>query len=59
MPPDRGPPTGTPRWVKLFAIVAAALVVLAAAAMLTGLGGSHGPWRHLPSVDVGAGASRR
>ncbi len=37
--------TGTPRWVKVFAIVGAALVLLAAVLLLLG-GGEHGPGRH-------------
>lgn len=45
---------GTPRWVKVFAIIAAVLVVLVAIVLITGLGGNHGPWRHMPSSEIQA-----
>ena len=35
--------TGTPRWVKVFAIVGVVLVVLVVVALLAG----HGPGRHM------------
>jgi hypothetical protein len=38
-----------PRWVKVFLIVAAVLVVLLVAGMLIG-GRQHGPGRHLDST---------
>ena len=41
----RGSASGVPRWVKVFLLVAAAIVVLGVAAMLL-VGGSHGPGRH-------------
>ncbi len=45
--PDRESRTGTPRWVKVSAIVALVLVVLAVAILLFGGGpGGHGPARH-------------
>ena len=37
----------TPRWVKVFGLVAVALVVLVLVAALVGVG-EHGPGRHLP-----------
>ena len=37
------PPAGTPRWVKVFGIVALAVVVLVVILMLMG---GHGPGRH-------------
>lgn len=40
--PDRG--EGMPRWVKVFGIIVALLVVLVAAMIL--LSGGHGPGRH-------------
>ncbi|TIP87842.1 MAG: hypothetical protein E5X63_07870 [Mesorhizobium sp.] len=40
-PPDY---PGTPRWVKISGII----VVLVIAALFTGVGGPHGPGRHLP-----------
>jgi hypothetical protein len=43
-----------PRWVKVFLIIAAALVVLMVAVMLVS-GGEHGPGRHLsPSGWTGS-----
>ncbi|WP_292211552.1 hypothetical protein [Mesorhizobium sp.] len=44
-PPDY---PGTPRWVKVSGII----VVLVIAALFTGVGGPHGPGRHLPSSSV-------
>ena len=37
----------TPGWVKWFGIAAAVVVVLLVVAMAGGLGGSHGPGRHM------------
>jgi hypothetical protein len=51
--PDRGSTTGTPRWVKVFGIIALVLVLLFVALLLTGRGGGHGPGRHAPSGDAG------
>jgi hypothetical protein len=56
-PADAGGPSGResprsavvmPRWVKVFLIIAAVLVVLMVAVMLVS-GGQHGPGRHLSS----------
>ena len=44
--PDRGSTTGTPRWVKVFGIIALVAVVLFLVVMLIG-GGEHGPGRHM------------
>ena len=41
-----GSTTGTPRWVKVSAIVALVLVVLVVVMLLVGGPGSHGPGRH-------------
>jgi ABC-type transporter Mla subunit MlaD len=38
--------TGTPRWVKVFGIIALVLVVLVVVMLVTGRGG-HGPGRHM------------
>lgn len=38
----------TPGWVKATVAVAITVIVLIAIIMATGLGGSHGPGRHLP-----------
>lgn len=45
--PSRGSITGTPRWVKVFAIIAIVLVLLVGFVLFTGVGGPHGPGRHL------------
>jgi len=45
-----GSPAGTPRWVKMWGVIAIVVGVLVVL-MLTGLigGGGHGPGHHLPS----------
>jgi hypothetical protein len=45
--PDRESSTGTPRWVKVFGVIAFVVVVLFVVVMLIG-GGEHGPGRHTP-----------
>jgi len=47
---DRRP--GTPRWVKVFGIIALAAVVLVVILLLAG--GNHGPSRHSSSGDGAA-----
>ena len=42
-------PPGTPRWVKVFAIIALVLVLLVAIMMLTD--GEHSPGRHIPPIE--------
>jgi hypothetical protein len=54
--PDRGATTGTPRWVKVFGIIAIVLVLLFVILLLTGRG--HGPARHLSSGDPPASHAR-
>ena len=44
-------PAGTPRWVKVFGIIALVVIVLIAVMFVTGRGGGHGPGRHAPSAD--------
>jgi hypothetical protein len=41
---------GTPRWVKVFGIIALILVVLIVVMLIAGRGG-HGPGRHAPGSD--------
>jgi hypothetical protein len=53
--PDRGSTTGAPRWVKVFGIIALVVVLLFVIVAITGIGGRHGPGRHIPSAG-GAGA---
>lgn len=51
---DRAQPTRLPRWVKVFLIVAVALVLLAVGVALV-VGGEHGPGRHqAQSTTIGA-----
>ena len=42
--PGRGSTAGTPRWVKVFGIIAVALALLFVVLLLAG----HGPGRHMP-----------
>lgn len=46
---NRPPYPGTPRWVKVFGIIAILLIVLVAISLATG----HGPRRHTPSAGSG------
>jgi hypothetical protein len=39
--------------VKVFGIVVVVLVLLAGIIMFTGIGGQHGPGRHMPSGEAG------
>jgi hypothetical protein len=45
---NRPPYPGTPRWVKMFGIIAIVLVLLMAMMLLSG----HGPGRHTSSGDA-------
>ncbi len=45
--------SGTPRWVKLFGVIALVVVVLFAILLLSGRGGDHGPRRHTQPVGIG------
>ena len=47
------PPYSTPRWVKILGIIALVLILLFGVMLLTGVGGEHGPGRHMPSGDAG------
>lgn len=44
----------TPRWVKVLGIIIIALILLVAVALVTGIGGPHGPGRHVPPGDTGS-----
>ncbi|MBA3376067.1 MAG: hypothetical protein H0U00_09700 [Actinobacteria bacterium] len=52
----RASTTRTPRWVKVFAVIALVLIVLFVVATLTGRGG-HGPGRHTLSGEAGGSIS--
>jgi hypothetical protein len=43
-PHSDGSPAGTPRWVKVFGVIAAVMVVVFIVLLL--FGGGHGPGRH-------------
>ncbi len=47
--PDHESPPRTPHWVKVIGIIAVILILLIFIAFVTGLGGSHGPGRHILS----------
>jgi ABC-type transporter Mla subunit MlaD len=53
-PPDLGhareSTTGTPRWVKVFALIALVVILLFVILLITGRGGDHGPGRHTAGV---------
>ena len=52
MPEKEAQTAGTPRWVKVFAIVALLVVVLVVVLVLTGRGGSHSPRRHIAPAET-------
>lgn len=47
---DLPPYPGAPRWVKVAGIIAIILILLAAILVFTGIGGPHGPGRHLSAA---------
>ncbi len=49
----RGSTYSTPRWVKVFGIIVIVLVLLVVVALVTGVGGPHGPGRHIPPIEHG------
>lgn len=46
------PPSGTPRWVKVFGIIGIVAILLIVVLMVAGGGGRHGPGRHVPGGDT-------
>jgi hypothetical protein len=50
---DRGSNAGTPRWVKVIAIVALVLAIVVIVVLLAS-GGSHGPGRHAGEATLAA-----
>ncbi|TFE28678.1 hypothetical protein E2980_07455 [Cohnella luojiensis] len=56
MRPTEDRPPSTPRWVKVVGIIVIVLVILFVIIKLTGVGGDHGPGRHMPTssgIDQG------
>jgi hypothetical protein len=51
--PDRKSTIGPPRWVKVFGIIAAVVILLVIILMLTRGPGGHSPSRHTPSGGLG------
>jgi hypothetical protein len=49
---ERESTNGTPRWVKVFGIIALVVVLLFVILMFAG-GGRHGPGRHMRRADNG------
>ena len=54
--PDPGPSAGPPRWVKVFGIIALAVLLLLLIVLLAG--GNHGPGRHRSSPRLRAARQR-
>ena len=54
--PDGESGAGTPRWVKVFGIIALVVALLFVILMFAG-GGRHGPSRHMPRADTGGHAA--
>ena len=54
---DLPPYPGTPRWVKVSGIIVLVLVLLVGIMMFIGVGGDHGPGRHLPAGGAGGHTS--
>ena len=50
---DPPPYPGMPRWLKVSGIIIIVLVLLGVVIILAGVGGQHGPARHIPSGDGG------
>ena len=50
--PGQGSASSTPRWVKMFGIIALVLVLLFVISLLAGV--RHGPGMHTPSGDAGS-----
>ena len=49
---DPPPYPGIPRWVKVSGIIVIVLVLLIVIIMFTGVGGKHGPSRHMVSTTL-------
>ncbi len=49
---DQDGPAQMPRWVKVAALIIGLLVVLFVVVKLTGIGGEHGPGRHMSGTTA-------
>ena len=49
---DHGAPPRMPRWVKVAALIVGVLVLLFVVLQLTGIGGEHGPGRHMSGTTT-------
>lgn len=49
---DHPPYPGTPRWVKISGMILGLMILLATVLMASGVGGPHGPGRHLSSAGT-------
>lgn len=54
---DQAPYPGMPRWVKVSGIILCLMILLAVIVAVSGIGGPHGPSRHLPPAGTGSKAS--
>lgn len=52
-------PPRAPRWVKLAGIIVIALALLFVIAQLAGIGGHHGPGRHMPKAEPSEQAGQK
>ena len=50
--PSREGPPGMPRWVKVAAIIVGVLILLFVVLKITGIGGEHGPGRHMSGTGA-------
>lgn len=48
--PNHELPPSTPRWVKVFGIVVLVVILLVVIILVTGIGGPHGPGRHIATL---------
>ncbi|CAN7384899.1 hypothetical protein LJR235_002263 [Pararhizobium sp. LjRoot235] len=51
---DQPPYPGMPRWVKISGIILCLIILLAVIVAVSGIGGPHGPSRHLSLADTGS-----
>ena len=54
----RNEPPRAPRWVRVSAIIAGILILLVVIVMLTGVGGGHGPGRHIGAPGASPSGGR-